>query len=77
LQGRYLHTEQQKTQNKRAHTSMPCVGIKPTIPEFERAETAHALDRAATVIGTVMNLYLQQMNIKTNEACRISNNVFV
>jgi hypothetical protein len=25
----------------------------PTIPAFERAKTAHALDRAATVIGRV------------------------
>jgi hypothetical protein len=30
---------------------MPWVGFKPTIPAFERAETVHALDRAATVIG--------------------------
>jgi hypothetical protein len=28
------------------------VGFEPTIPEFERAKTFHALDRAATVIGT-------------------------
>jgi hypothetical protein len=30
---------------------MPTVGFEPTIPMFERAETVHALDRAATVIG--------------------------
>jgi hypothetical protein len=29
---------------------MPRVGLEPTIPVFERAETVHALDRAATVI---------------------------
>jgi hypothetical protein len=40
-----------KTQNKRKQTSMPQVGFAPTIPVFEQAETVHALDRAATVIG--------------------------
>jgi hypothetical protein len=30
---------------------MPRVGLEPTTPVFERAETVHALDRAATVIG--------------------------
>jgi hypothetical protein len=30
---------------------MPRVGIEPTIPVFERAETVHALDRAAAVMG--------------------------
>jgi hypothetical protein len=28
------------------------VGFEPTIPVFERAKTVHALDRAATVIGS-------------------------
>jgi hypothetical protein len=32
------------------------VGLEPTIPVFERAKTVHALDRAATVIGTEMPL---------------------
>jgi hypothetical protein len=27
------------------------LGLEPTIPVFERAKTAHALDRAVTVIG--------------------------
>jgi hypothetical protein len=31
---------------------MPRVGFEPTAPLFEREETVHALDRAATVIGT-------------------------
>jgi hypothetical protein len=35
-----LHTEQQKKR-----------GYEPTIPVFERAKTAHALNRAATAIG--------------------------
>jgi hypothetical protein len=30
---------------------MPLVGFELTIPEFKRAKTVHALDRAATVIG--------------------------
>jgi hypothetical protein len=30
---------------------MPLVGFELTSPVFERAETVHALDRAATVIG--------------------------
>jgi hypothetical protein len=48
-QGRYLHRTIQ-TQQKRAQTSMPCVGFEATIPAFERAKTDHASDRAATVI---------------------------
>jgi hypothetical protein len=39
------------TQNKRRQTSIPRVGLEPTIPVFERAKAVHALDRAATVIG--------------------------
>jgi hypothetical protein len=30
---------------------MPRVRFDPTTPEFERAKTVHAQDRAATVIG--------------------------
>jgi hypothetical protein len=41
-QGRYLTQTQ---------TTMPRVGFEATILAFERAKTAHALDRAATVIG--------------------------
>jgi hypothetical protein len=41
----------QHKQNKRTLTSMPLAGFEPTIPVFERAETVHASDRAATVIG--------------------------
>jgi hypothetical protein len=41
-----------QTQNKHTQTSMPQVGFEPTIPVFERPKTVHALDRAATVIGT-------------------------
>jgi hypothetical protein len=31
---------------------MPWVRFEPTIPVFERTKTVHALERAATVIGT-------------------------
>jgi hypothetical protein len=40
-----------QTQNKRTQTSMPWVGLEPTLAAFERAKTVHALDRAATVNG--------------------------
>jgi hypothetical protein len=50
--GRYLHWTTQ-TQNKRRQTFMPSVGFEPAIPAFEWAMTFHALDPAATVIGTV------------------------
>jgi hypothetical protein len=38
------------TQNKRTQTSMPRVGLEPTIPVLERVKTVHALDRATTLI---------------------------
>jgi hypothetical protein len=33
---------------------MPQVGLEPMIPVFEWEKTFHALDRMATVIGTVL-----------------------
>jgi hypothetical protein len=47
-----------QTRNKRTETSMPRVGLEPTIPVFKRANTVHALDRAATVIG-ISELYMK------------------
>jgi hypothetical protein len=44
-----------QTQNKRTETSMPWVGFEPTISAFERDETVHAVDRAAT--GTSISSY--------------------
>jgi hypothetical protein len=44
-----IHTTTQ-TQNKQTLTSMPPVGLEPTISVLERAKPVHALDRAATVI---------------------------
>jgi hypothetical protein len=34
-------------------TSMPCVGFEHTTPASERLKTVHALDRSATVTGSV------------------------
>jgi hypothetical protein len=45
-------TQNRKIQNERTQTSMSQVGLELTIPVFERAKTVHALDGAATVIGT-------------------------
>jgi hypothetical protein len=46
---------------------MPCMGPEPTITEFERAKTIHALHRAATVIGGtgVTRLKLKISAVKT------------
>jgi hypothetical protein len=44
-QGRYLHTA-------RKQTSMPRIRFEPTDTVFKRAKIVHALDRAATVIGS-------------------------
>jgi hypothetical protein len=56
-QGRYLHTEQHKQQNKRTQTSMPRVGFEPTNWGFERAKIIQALDRTVTVISiTTLNV---------------------
>jgi hypothetical protein len=38
------------------------VGLEPTIPVFERGKTFHALDRAATVIGTVIKVCSRKMH---------------
>jgi hypothetical protein len=40
-----------QTQNKHTGTSMSRVGIEPTIPVLEWADTVYGLDCAATVIG--------------------------
>jgi hypothetical protein len=48
-----------QTQNKRTQTSMPLVELDPTIPVFERAKTVRGLDRAATLIGILFILQLQ------------------
>jgi hypothetical protein len=34
------------------------LAFEPTIPVCERAKTVHALDRAATVIGVFIKIYL-------------------
>jgi hypothetical protein len=50
---RPLPTHRTQTQNKRTQTSMPRVGFEPMTPVFERAKMVHALDRAATVNGSL------------------------
>jgi hypothetical protein len=45
---------------------MPRFGFEPTIPVFERAKTVHALDRAATAIGTIV-LLLEKLSVEGNE----------
>jgi hypothetical protein len=52
-QGLYRNKVQHKHRiNTYTHqTSMSYVGFEPTIPASERAKTAHALDRSATVTG--------------------------
>jgi hypothetical protein len=47
-------------QNKRTQTSMSRVGFASTIPVFERAKTAHALDRAATAMGVVTTKFVHR-----------------
>jgi hypothetical protein len=42
-----------QTQNKRTQTSMPGIGFELMNPVFEQAKTVHALDRAATVMGSL------------------------
>jgi hypothetical protein len=37
--------------------AMPGMGLEPTTAVFERAKTVHALDRASTVIGSVIYVY--------------------
>jgi hypothetical protein len=39
---------------------MPRMGFEPTIPVLQRAKTVHALDRAATVIGSIF-IYPDEM----------------
>jgi hypothetical protein len=45
---------------------MPRVGFEPTIPAFERAKTVHALDGAATVIGSTNLLADLNLNIRVS-----------
>jgi hypothetical protein len=53
---------------------MSWVRFEPTIPEFERAKSVHALDRAATVIGiTIIHAYIYSPN---NLSAKVSVLVF-
>jgi hypothetical protein len=44
---------------------MPCLGFGPTIPASERAKTVHALDRSATVTGSITNYHSHNCSVKT------------
>jgi hypothetical protein len=58
--GRPLATHRTtQTQNKRTQTSMPWVGLEPTIPAFGRTKTVHVLDCVATLIGLKLNIWLK------------------
>jgi hypothetical protein len=59
-----------QTQNKRTQTSMLRVGFEATTQAFEREKTVHALDRAATVIGSVYKYWAINclQNVNTAEA---------
>jgi hypothetical protein len=46
------------------------VGFEPTIPAFERAETVHALDRVATVVG--MHILLSGANSLTGNKLKMT-----
>jgi hypothetical protein len=48
---RPLPTQDNTTQKKCGHTSMPRAGFEPAIPMFERPKTVRALDRAANGTG--------------------------
>jgi hypothetical protein len=46
---------QNNTSTEKTHimqTSIPWVGLEPTIPAFDREKTIHVLDRATTLIGS-------------------------
>jgi hypothetical protein len=45
---------------------MPWARVEPTIPAFKRAKTAHALDRAATLIGSAKLYPKERMFLSNN-----------
>jgi hypothetical protein len=45
---------------------MPQLGFEPTIPVFEQANTVHALDQAATVIGTLASRLMKMFSLSGN-----------
>jgi hypothetical protein len=50
---------------------MPRVGFEPTIPAFERANTVHALDRAANVIDPISFIKWKKKQKKNNTLGRM------
>jgi hypothetical protein len=47
---------------------MSCVGYELTVSAFERTKTVHALDRAATVIGTTARIQFRKKKVSCHEA---------
>jgi hypothetical protein len=56
-----------QTRNKCTLTFMPRVRFKPTTPVFERAQTVHALDHGATVIGKLSPYLLYKWVLKCSD----------
>jgi hypothetical protein len=57
-----------QTQKKRTQTSIPSVGLEPTIPAFKRGKTVHALDRVATVTGSKRG-YCDRLRAREDSSC--------
>jgi hypothetical protein len=46
------------------------MGFKPTTPVFERAKTVHALDRVATVIGSLATNGFTKFKVSRRKSVR-------
>jgi hypothetical protein len=49
---------------------MPLAGFEPTIPVFERANTFHALDLAATVTGYLSSYHTMLYSLDTENVVK-------
>jgi hypothetical protein len=63
-----------QAQNKGPQTSMHPVGFKPTTPVLKQAKTVHALDRAATMTGTPIYIYIYRVS-QEEECARLREDV--
>jgi hypothetical protein len=54
---------------------MPCVGFEPTIPASERAKTVHALDRSATVTGSLTEMSTRNLPVGKGRPPRKADNL--
>jgi len=53
-----IYLQRTKQTEKRGHTSMPRVGLEPTILVFKRPKTVRASDRAAIGNGATAHYFL-------------------